>query len=56
MSGRTSSALAWAPGPGRFPARSSGKFGICVTRLPEAAHGLSLGLTFVTNNAKHFGA
>ena len=37
MSGRTSSALAWGPGPGRSPVRSSGSFGICVTRLPDAA-------------------
>jgi hypothetical protein len=80
MSGRMSSALAWAHGPGSFPARSSSGFRICVTRLPDAAvhagavaaslarrgepigtfdtlmgaHALSSGLTFVTNNVKHF--
>jgi hypothetical protein len=37
MNGRTSSVLAWAPGQERFPARSSKRFGICVTRLPNAA-------------------
>ena len=34
MNGRTGSVLAWAPGQERFRAQSSGRFGICVTRLP----------------------
>ena len=36
-SGRTSSALAWAPGVGRSPDRSNNAFGICVIRSPDAA-------------------
>ena len=37
MNGRTSLVLAWGPGQERFPGRSSGRFGFCATRLPNAA-------------------
>ena len=37
MSGRRSSALAWAPGLGRSPVRSSSASVICATHSPDAA-------------------
>ncbi len=55
-SGQISSALAWVPGPGRSPARSSNSFGICVTRLPDLTYSESVNPIYPKCCAASFGS